>query len=120
LAGRGRCANQWSAVEIWNSFDCSSIPGDFIKISLEESLAKCGQSGISCPDGLICFCRPCVVNPETNYFNWKLVMALCITVYVVGVFFALFLRPGMDGADLASRHPATKGRGGGGRVQHRD
>mmetsp|Transcript_61044 Transcript_61044/g.163957 ORF Transcript_61044/g.163957 Transcript_61044/m.163957 type:complete len:131 (-) Transcript_61044:86-478(-) len=111
--GSARCSNQWSSAEIWESFDCESIPGgDYIKVSLAESIAKCNQSGLSCPSDLICFCKPCVENPESNYFNWRLVLAVCVAIYAVGIFFALFLR-NSDQADLISRPAASRGRGSG-------
>jgi len=109
--GVSRCSNQWSVQEIWESFDCSSIPGDtFVKLSLQDSLAKCALRGDPCPDGLVCFCKPCVVSPGTNFFNWPLVLALCATIYGVGLIFVFFLRPTIDPAGIIGAIPAAKAR----------
>jgi len=112
--GKSRCSNQWSTQEIFDSFACESIPGDYIKIPMDEALAKCNKTGHACPDGLLCFCIPCIPNPETNFFNWQLVLALCAAIYGVGILFALTLRPSLDPVGLVSGPPAAKLR------KHRD
>mmetsp|Transcript_61106 Transcript_61106/g.164220 ORF Transcript_61106/g.164220 Transcript_61106/m.164220 type:complete len:348 (+) Transcript_61106:300-1343(+) len=92
-----RCSNQWSVKEIWDSFDCVSIPGgDFIKVPFDEAVAKCNSTHVPCPDGLNCFCQPCIPDPEVNFFNWQLVLAMCIAIYSVGISLALILQPRLD------------------------
>jgi len=92
-------------LEIWDSFDCDSVPGgDYIKVPLPELLSKCNRTGFPCPHGLDCFCHPCIINPEVNYFNWQLVLAMCITIYVVGVSMSLVFRPDSEVFPRSKRH----------------
>jgi len=63
-------------------------------------------------------------NLRSNYFNWRLVLGMCIAVYAVGVVFSLLLQAGYEPVDLVVRPSGSKGRvgasrGGGGGVGHR-
>lgn len=62
--------DDWFCERASNTYDGISCPDGHYKVSEESFRTHCDDKGLPCPEGMTCYCRPCIKAYEVDVFQW--------------------------------------------------